>query len=329
MGGSVFREDAGAGFAAGGAPGGDDVLAQINALVNSHQGMFPYGKAGMYGSGVGKAGPYGSTLMQAPNRNLLTAPAPRQQPPYDVRQAMRDVGDIAGMPERIQKGYAGAKAGLVGSPGQTTTTTSPSGQTTTQTTPSSGGLAGEGGRLQWQGSWGQQAVEAAREAAQDVGAAFGYAHGGGIRPGLAVGGLPYSQAEDEHVPEDVSKPMTPQSLQPAKTPQTDPNSDMKTVMEAAKIAAEDPTVAAVASDMAGQTYHLQIVTAHIQDDPHNRTRFAIIGSLETGPSGIDTTTPVLTAIGPSTTTCLTWMAPPSRKTTTTLGAFPASMTSAR
>jgi soluble lytic murein transglycosylase-like protein len=237
MGGSVFREDAGQGFAAGGAPGGDDVLAQINALVNAHQGMFPYGKAGMYGSGMGKAGPYGSTLMQAPNRNLLTAPAPRQQPPYDVRQAMRDVGDIAGMPERIQKGYAGAKAGLVGSPGQTTTTTSPSGQTTTQTTPSSGGLAGEGGRLQWQGSWGQQFVEGAREAAQDVAAAFGYAHGGGIRPGLAVGGLPYSQAEDEHVPEDVSKPMTPQSLQPAKTPQTDPNSDMKTVMEAAKIAA--------------------------------------------------------------------------------------------
>jgi soluble lytic murein transglycosylase-like protein len=98
-------------------------------------------------------------------------------------------------------------------------------------------LIGEGGRLQWQGSWGQQAVEGAREAAQDVAAAFGYAHGGGIRAGLAVGGLPYSQAEDEHVPEDVSKPMTPQSLQPAKTPQTDPNSDMKTVMEAAKIAA--------------------------------------------------------------------------------------------
>ena len=237
MGGSVFREDAGQGFAAGGAPGGDDVLAQINALVNAHQGMFPYGKAGMYGSGMGKAGPYGSTLMQAPSRNLLTAPAPRQQPPYDVRQAMRDVGDIAGMPERIQKGYSGLKAGLAGSPGQTTTTTSPSGQTTTQTTPSSGGLIGEGGRLQWQGSWGQQAVEGAREAAQDVAAAFGYAHGGGIRAGLAVGGLPYSQAEDEHVPEDVSKPMTPQSLQPAKTPQTDPNSDMKTVMEAAKIAA--------------------------------------------------------------------------------------------
>ena len=239
MGGSVFREDAGQGFAAGGAPGGDDVLAQINALVNAHQGMFPYGKAGMYGSGMGKAGPYGSTLMQAPNRNLLTAPAPRQQPPYDVRQAMRDVGDIAGMPERIQKGYAGAKAGLVGSPGQTTTTTSPSGQTTTQTTPSSGGLAGEGGRLQWQGSWGQQFVEGAREAAQDVAAAFGYAHGGGIRAGLAMGGLPYNQAENEYVPEDISKPIETPKLQTApQTPMKDQGlEDAKTMMQMASTAA--------------------------------------------------------------------------------------------
>jgi soluble lytic murein transglycosylase-like protein len=239
MGGSVFRENAGQGFAAGGAPGGDDVLAQINALVNAHQGMFPYGKAGMYGSGMGKAGPYGSTLMQAPSRNLLTAPAPRQQPPYDVRQAMRDVGDIAGMPERIQKGYAGAKAGLVGSPSQTTTTTSPSGQTTTQTTPSSGGLAGEGGRLQWQGSWGQQFVEGAREAAQDVAAAFGYAHGGAIRPGLAMGGLPYNQAENEYVPEDISKPIETPKLQTApQTPMKDQGlEDAKTMMQMASTAA--------------------------------------------------------------------------------------------
>lgn len=235
MGGSVFREDAGQGFAAGGAPRGDDVLAQINALVNAHQGMFPYGKAGLYGGGMGKAGPYGSTLMQPGSRGLMTAPPVRQEPPYDARQAMRDVGDIAGMPERIQKGYAGAKAGLVGSPSQTTTTTSPSGQTTTQTTPSSGGLAGEGGRLQWQGSWGQQFVEGAREAAQDVAAAFGYAHGGGIRAGLAMGGLPYNQAENEYVPEDISKPIETPKLQTApQTPMKDQGlEDAKTAMQIA------------------------------------------------------------------------------------------------
>jgi len=238
MGGSVFREDAGQGFAAGGAPGGDDVLAQINALVNAHQGMFPYGKAGMYGSGMGKAGPYGSTLMQTPNRNLMTAPAPRQQAPYDVRQAMRDIGDVAGMPERIQKGYSGIKAGLVGSPEQTRTVTTPSGQTATEVTQqASSGLLGRAGEVNLRESGPARTYREVESWAEGLSAPSGNARGGAIRPGLAVGGLPYSQAEDEHVPEDVSKPMTPQSLQPAKASQTDPNSDMKTVMEAAKIAA--------------------------------------------------------------------------------------------
>ncbi len=59
--------------------------------------------------------------------------------------------------------------------------------------------------------------------------------------------------------------------------------------EAAKVAAEDPMVAAVASEMAGQNYNLQVVNAHIQDDPHNRTRFAVIGRLQTSPSGMDQT----------------------------------------
>jgi len=63
--------------------------------------------------------------------------------------------------------------------------------------------------------------------------------------------------------------------------------------EAAKMAAEDSAVAAVASDMAGQKYKLQVVKAHIQDDPHNRTRFAVIGRLQTKPSGKDQTSLVL------------------------------------
>jgi hypothetical protein len=40
-----------------------------------------------------------------------------------------------------------------------------------------------------------------------------YAAGGVV--GYAAGGLPYSEASDEYVPEDISKPMTPQSLKPA------------------------------------------------------------------------------------------------------------------
>jgi len=40
-----------------------------------------------------------------------------------------------------------------------------------------------------------------------------YAAGGVV--GYAAGGLPYSDASNEHVPEDISKPMTPASLKPA------------------------------------------------------------------------------------------------------------------
>jgi len=63
--------------------------------------------------------------------------------------------------------------------------------------------------------------------------------------------------------------------------------------EAAVLARQDPTVAAIASEMAGEQYQLGVVQAHIQDDPHNRTRFVVIGQLQTGPSGRDRTGIVL------------------------------------
>jgi chorismate mutase/prephenate dehydratase len=63
--------------------------------------------------------------------------------------------------------------------------------------------------------------------------------------------------------------------------------------EAARMASVDPTIAAIASEMAGEQYKLGVVQAHIQDDPHNRTRFAVIGTLRTSPSGRDRTSLVL------------------------------------
>ena len=63
--------------------------------------------------------------------------------------------------------------------------------------------------------------------------------------------------------------------------------------EAARMASEDPTVAAIAGELAGHRYNLQIVNAHIQDDPHNRTRFAVLGRLQTASSGQDHTSLVL------------------------------------
>ena len=63
--------------------------------------------------------------------------------------------------------------------------------------------------------------------------------------------------------------------------------------EAARMAAKDGTVAAIAGEIAGEKHGLQVVNAHIQDDPHNRTRFAVVGRLRTSPSGHDHTSLVL------------------------------------
>ena len=63
--------------------------------------------------------------------------------------------------------------------------------------------------------------------------------------------------------------------------------------EAARMASVDPGIAAIASEMAGEQYKLGVVEAHIQDDPHNRTRFVVIGKLHTNPSGKDHTSLVL------------------------------------
>jgi chorismate mutase/prephenate dehydratase len=59
--------------------------------------------------------------------------------------------------------------------------------------------------------------------------------------------------------------------------------------EAARMASVDPSIAAIASDRAASFYGLQVAHALIQDDPHNRTRFVMIGHAPAGPSGHDQT----------------------------------------
>ncbi len=78
--------------------------------------------------------------------------------------------------------------------------------------------------------------------------------------------------------------------------QNHPNIERRAVAsngEAARLASEDASIAAIASEIAGRNYNLQIVKAHVQDDPHNRTRFAVIGRLQTAASGRDQTSLVL------------------------------------
>jgi hypothetical protein len=200
--------------------------------------MFPYGKAGLYGGGMGKAGPYGSTLMQPGSQRLMTAPPVRQEPPYDARQAMRDVRDISQMPKTIREGYSGLKAGLVGSPEQTRTVTSPSGQTTTEVTQqASSGALGRAGEINLRESAPARAYREVESWFDSSSAPSGNARGGAIRPGLSVGGLPYSQATDEYVPEDVSKPFTPGKLEAPKPGGGQQSNDGKQLLDFAKTAA--------------------------------------------------------------------------------------------
>ena len=63
--------------------------------------------------------------------------------------------------------------------------------------------------------------------------------------------------------------------------------------EAARVASQEGGVAAIASEMAANCYGLAIAHAHIQDDPHNRTRFFVVGRLAPAVSGKDQTSLVL------------------------------------
>ncbi|MDH7570612.1 MAG: prephenate dehydratase [Armatimonadota bacterium] len=65
--------------------------------------------------------------------------------------------------------------------------------------------------------------------------------------------------------------------------------EVSTTSRAAKMAAQDPTAAAIANSMAAEIYGLRILQDHIEDSPHNRTRFLVIGHTATPPSGRDKT----------------------------------------
>lgn len=65
--------------------------------------------------------------------------------------------------------------------------------------------------------------------------------------------------------------------------------------EGARLAAEDPSKAAIAGAQAAALFGLQIWMHSIEDDPRNTTRFLVIGNQDVAPSGCDKTSLVIAA----------------------------------
>lgn len=65
--------------------------------------------------------------------------------------------------------------------------------------------------------------------------------------------------------------------------------------EAARLAAQEPTACAVGPAIAAQRYGLNLLAENIEDAPNNLTRFLVLGSLETAPTGKDLTSLVMSA----------------------------------
>ncbi|TET48759.1 prephenate dehydratase [Candidatus Aerophobetes bacterium] len=53
--------------------------------------------------------------------------------------------------------------------------------------------------------------------------------------------------------------------------------EVESTARAAQMAAKDLTCAAIASDVAASLYNLNIIASHIEDSPHNYTRFLVVG----------------------------------------------------
>ena len=65
--------------------------------------------------------------------------------------------------------------------------------------------------------------------------------------------------------------------------------EMPSTTAAAERAKDDPTVAAIASELAARTYDVPVLQKRIEDNPYNSTRFLVIGRRPVGATGRDKT----------------------------------------
>lgn len=68
-----------------------------------------------------------------------------------------------------------------------------------------------------------------------------------------------------------------------------PTEETSSTAAAVEMAAGDPTLAGIASSLAGELYAVPVLRERIEDNRHNATRFLVIGRQPIGPSGRDKT----------------------------------------
>ena len=68
-----------------------------------------------------------------------------------------------------------------------------------------------------------------------------------------------------------------------------PTEETRSTSRAAEMAAADPTLAAIASELAGRLYNVPVLRPRIEDSRHKATRFLVLGHRPVGPSGRDKT----------------------------------------
>jgi len=216
-GGAVMPEMAGMGFAAGGSP---DINSMMAEILNAHQGMYPYGKAGLYGQSGGRAGAYGTSQMQLPSRGLMRAELVRAaEQPGAGGQAMQGLNAA----RNIGSAYTEGSSALFGSE---PTTANPQGGRGLigrggEYNPSQGGVANAVNRLRGENPptptpANTPAAQPARPADRrpDENAppettvvdanANSNAAGGLVRGHYAMGGLPFSEVGG-YIPDAVLK----------------------------------------------------------------------------------------------------------------------------